>query len=47
MAERKEWLVEIGTEELPPRALKRLGDAFAGALVDGLNKAGLGFENLR
>jgi len=46
MAERREWLVEIGTEELPPRALKRLGEAFAQGLVDGLNEAGLGFDKL-
>ncbi len=46
MAERREWLVEIGTEELPPRALKRLGEAFAQALVDALNEAGLGFGKL-
>lgn len=31
-------LVELFTEELPPKALKRLGEAFAGTLRDGLAK---------
>jgi glycyl-tRNA synthetase beta chain len=30
------FLVEIGTEELPPRALKSLSDAFTGGIVAGL-----------
>ena len=25
----KDFLVELGTEELPPKALKSLGDAFS------------------
>jgi glycyl-tRNA synthetase beta chain len=29
-------LIELFTEELPPKALKRLGEAFAGSLRDGL-----------
>ncbi len=32
----KSLLVELGTEELPPKALKRLGIAFAGAVADWL-----------
>lgn len=34
-------LVELFTEELPPKALKKLGDAFAKGIHDGLAKAGL------
>jgi glycyl-tRNA synthetase beta chain len=34
-------LVELITEELPPRALKRLGDAFANGIANGLIKAQL------
>ena len=30
------FLVEIGTEELPPRALKKLSDAFTNGIVSGL-----------
>lgn len=34
-------LVELFTEELPPKALKRLGDAFAEGIATGLNSRGL------
>ena len=34
-------LIELFTEELPPRALARLGEAFARAVVDGLRAQGL------
>lgn len=34
-------LVEIGTEELPPKALKKLSDAFTAGIVTGLAEAGL------
>jgi glycyl-tRNA synthetase beta chain len=34
-------LVELLTEELPPKALKKLGDAFAHGIRDGLMKAAL------
>ena len=33
---RANLLVELFTEELPPKALKRLGEAFAGGIVEGL-----------
>lgn len=33
-------LVELVTEELPPRALRRLGDAFSGTLASGLRERG-------
>jgi glycyl-tRNA synthetase beta chain len=34
-------LVELFTEELPPKALKRLGEAFAGGIVENLRSNGL------
>jgi glycyl-tRNA synthetase beta chain len=34
-------LVELFTEELPPKALQRLGNAFANGIADGLRKRGL------
>lgn len=34
-------LIELFTEELPPKALRRLGEAFAHSLVQSLNKAQL------
>ena len=34
-------LVELFVEELPPKALKKLGDAFAGAVADSLKAQGL------
>ena len=41
MAERKPLLVELGTEELPPRALDELAVAFRRGICDGLVKAGI------
>ena len=38
---RADLLVELGTEELPPAALKRLSEAFAAGLADALTTAGL------
>jgi glycyl-tRNA synthetase beta chain len=37
----KSLLVEIVTEELPPKALKALGEAFASAMADALRHAGV------
>ncbi len=37
----KNLLVELFVEELPPKALKKLGDAFAGVLLDQLKSQGL------
>jgi glycyl-tRNA synthetase beta chain len=36
-----DFLVEIGTEELPPKALPRLEAAFADAAIEGIRAAGL------
>ena len=41
---RDDFLLEIGTEELPPKALRRLSEALAAALAGGLDKAGLRYE---
>jgi len=41
MGERRDLLIEIGTEELPPKALRTLCDAFAAAVAEGLAQAGL------
>ncbi len=37
---RKSLLVELGTEELPPKALKRLGERFGAGIVDWLGEGG-------
>ncbi|AHG78524.1 glycine--tRNA ligase subunit beta [Mannheimia varigena] len=40
------FLAEIGTEELPPKALKKLATAFAENVEQELNLAGLAFEKV-
>ena len=47
MTEKRDFLVEIGTEELPPKALRLLEQAFAGDLVSALAKAGLKHGEVR
>jgi glycyl-tRNA synthetase beta chain len=37
----RDLLIEIGTEELPPKALKKLSEAFGKGIVDGLKAADL------
>jgi glycyl-tRNA synthetase beta chain len=44
--ERRDFLVEIGTEELPPKALRGLEQAFTSGLRSGLDKAALGHGDL-
>lgn len=39
-----DFLVELGTEELPPKALKSLSSAFTEGVVSGLREQGLSFE---
>jgi glycyl-tRNA synthetase beta chain len=41
MSQQNNLLVELFVEELPPKALKRLGDAFAGVLAEQLKAQGL------
>lgn len=43
---KQDFLVEIGTEELPPKALAKLGRAFHDDLEQGLSEAQLGWENM-
>lgn len=40
-------LIEIGTEELPPKALKKLSIAFANGIKNSLKEAGLNFEDTK
>ncbi|MCW2295203.1 glycyl-tRNA synthetase beta chain [Pseudomonas sp. BIGb0408] len=42
-----DFLVELGTEELPPKALKNLGDAFLAGVEKGLKAAGLSYNSAR
>lgn len=39
----QDFLVELGTEELPPKALKPLSDAFTQGIARGLEEAGIAF----
>jgi glycyl-tRNA synthetase beta chain len=39
------FLIELGTEELPPKALRTLKNAFADGILDRLKKAGVKFES--
>ena len=38
-----DFLVELGTEELPPKALKTLSDAFLNGITSGLDAAGIAY----
>ncbi|PSL13662.1 glycyl-tRNA synthetase beta chain [Marinobacterium halophilum] len=40
-----DFLVELGTEELPPKALKALSDAFQAGISAGLDAAGIRYSN--
>ncbi|MFO6331478.1 glycine--tRNA ligase subunit beta, partial [Pseudomonas aeruginosa] len=43
----KDFLVELGTEELPPKALNSLGEAFLSGIEKGLKAAGLSYAAAR
>ena len=43
----RDLLIEIGTEELPPKALNKLSDAFASGIETGLKDAGVKFEKIK
>ena len=43
----RDFLVELGTEELPPKALKTLGEAFLAGIEKGLKTAGLSYSVTR
>ncbi len=42
-----DFLVELGTEELPPKALKTLSGAFLDGITAGLDAAGIGYVEAR
>lgn len=42
-----DFLVELGTEELPPKSLKTLGEAFLAGIEKGLKAAGLDYGQVR
>ncbi len=42
-----DFLVELGTEELPPKALESLMQAFVSGVEEGLNKAELSFTDIK
>ena len=44
MADMKSLLVELGTEELPPKALPELAQAFFDGICAGLEKRGVAFD---
>ena len=43
----RDFLVEIGTEELPPKALQKLSAAFLAGVKSGLEETGLGFSTIK
>lgn len=43
----KDFLVELGTEELPPKALKTLSEAFQTGIENGLKEAGLNYKRIQ
>ena len=47
MSDTRDLLIEIGTEELPPKALKKLIKAFENSIKQGLEKAELNFDSIR
>lgn len=47
MSDVRDLLIELGTEELPPKALKKLIQAFEAGIKQGLEKAQLSFESIR
>lgn len=46
MTDKIDLLVEIGTEELPPKALKKLSDAFTDGIMAGFQAAGLAADEV-
>src|SRR5690606_24133439 len=47
MMQAQDFLVELGTEELPPKALRQLAEAFLAGVEKGLKEAGLGYRAAR
>lgn len=46
MSDKRDLLIEIGTEELPPKALLKLSTAFTAGITDGLKQADLDFGSV-
>lgn len=46
MSNKRDLLIEIGTEELPPKALLKLSNAFTAGIEEGLKRAELGFTSI-
>ena len=44
MSAKEDFLFEIGTEELPPKSLRDLGDALGNGIIEGLKKAGIALD---
>ncbi len=47
MSDVRDLLIELGTEELPPKALKKLIQAFEASIKQGIEKAELSFDSIR
>ncbi len=47
MSDSKDLLLELGTEELPPKALKGLAQSFCNGVAEGLDKAGLTYDKIK
>jgi len=47
VTQQRDLLIELGTEELPPKALKKLIHAFEAGIKQGLEKAELSFDAIR
>jgi glycyl-tRNA synthetase beta chain len=47
MSEARDLLIELGTEELPPKALSKLINAFEAGIQQGLKEAELDFDNIQ
>lgn len=47
MSDVRDLLIELGTEELPPKSLKNLIESFQASVQQGLEKAELGFDSIR
>lgn len=43
----QDLIIEIGTEELPPKSLRKLAEAFKDGLVSGINTTGLHYQSVK
>ncbi len=47
MSEQRDLLIELGTEELPPKALRKLSQAFTQGVREGLDAAGVNYGEIQ